>query len=263
MIYVLTKDFVVPQMALEDIGAMEGWRRLWAMIKAEKGGYAGYIGMKIVLAIGAGIVVGIAGFILGLIFVIPTAGLAVAAVVAGKAAGLSWNACTITLAVVAGCIVLAVFLYVMALISVPAIVFFPGVFHLLLCRALSRSERRALSRSAGPGRAPDPSPPCRLHRRTSAVAACAGADRIERGAHQAKFVIPSGARNPVLPAHGKDRLCCSPPQNHNRRTAWNSPDPQVSDVADTRVPNEKPRSFPCRSQWQAEVRAVPRLTSRR
>ena len=50
VIYVLTKDFVVPQMALEEIGAMEGWRRLWPMIKAEKGGYAGYIGMKIVLA---------------------------------------------------------------------------------------------------------------------------------------------------------------------------------------------------------------------
>src|ERR1700683_4603186 len=73
VIFVLTKDFVIPQMALEGIGAMEGWRRLWWMIKTEKGGYAAYTGMKIVMAIAAGIVVGIATLILGLIIAIPTA----------------------------------------------------------------------------------------------------------------------------------------------------------------------------------------------
>jgi hypothetical protein len=126
VIYVLTKDFVVPQMALENIGALEGWRRLWAMMKAEKSSYAGYIGMKIVLAIVVGIILGIVGFIIGLIIVIPAAGVAVAAVLGGKAAGLGWTAATITLAVVAGSVLLAVFLFVMALISVPVIVFFPA-----------------------------------------------------------------------------------------------------------------------------------------
>ena len=58
VVHVMTKDFVVPQMALEDISAVEGWRRLWAWLKAEKAGYAGYIGMKIVMAIGAGIAFG-------------------------------------------------------------------------------------------------------------------------------------------------------------------------------------------------------------
>jgi hypothetical protein len=126
VIYVLTKDFVVPQMALENIGAMEGWRRLSAMIKAEKAGYAGYVGMKIVLAIGASIIFGILGFILALVFLIPVAGVAIAAVMGGKAAGLGWTAGTITLAIVAGCILLAVFLFLLALISVPVIVFFPA-----------------------------------------------------------------------------------------------------------------------------------------
>ncbi len=126
VIYVLTKDFVVPQMALENIGAIEGWRRLWAMMKAEKGGYAGYLGMKIVLAIGASIVLGIVGFILALIILIPASGVAVAAVVGGKAAGLGWTVGTITLAVVAGCALLAVFLFMWSLISVPEIVFFPA-----------------------------------------------------------------------------------------------------------------------------------------
>ena len=55
LIHVMTKDFVVPQMAMEEIGAIEGWRRLWPQIKQEKGGYAAYIGMKIVMAIGAAI----------------------------------------------------------------------------------------------------------------------------------------------------------------------------------------------------------------
>jgi hypothetical protein len=126
VIYVLTKDFVVPQIAFENIDAFEGWRRLWAMIQAEKGGYAGYIGMKIVMAIGAAIVIGIASVILLVVIGIPVGALGLAAVVTGKTAGLTWNVQTITLAVVAACVVLAFFFYVLALISVPAIVFFPA-----------------------------------------------------------------------------------------------------------------------------------------
>jgi hypothetical protein len=126
VVHVLTKDFVVPQMALEEIGAVEGWRRLWPMIQAEQGGYAVYVGMKIVLAIGAGIVIGMASLILGLIVAIPAAGLGIIAVLTGKTAGLTWNVFTITLAVVVGCILLAAFFYLVSLIAVPAIVFFPA-----------------------------------------------------------------------------------------------------------------------------------------
>lgn len=126
VILVLTKDFVVPQMALENVDATEGWRRLWAMMRAETGAYAAYVGMKIVLAIVAGLIIGIATLILGLIFVIPTAGLSILAVITGKTAGLTWNAHTITLAVVIGCVLLASFLYLVSLISVPVIVFFPA-----------------------------------------------------------------------------------------------------------------------------------------
>jgi hypothetical protein len=126
VVFVLTKDFVVPQMALEGIGAFEGWRRLWAMMQAEKGDYAIYIVMKIVMAIVAAVVIGIAGLILAVFFVVPTAILGVVGVVAGKSAGLTWNAGTITLAVVVGCIFLFFFLYLVAVVSVPAIVFFPA-----------------------------------------------------------------------------------------------------------------------------------------
>ena len=82
--------------------------------------------MKIVMAIGAGIVVGVATLILGLIIAIPTVGLSIVAILTGKSAVLTWNAYTITLAVVIGSILLAGFLYLVALISVPVIVFFPA-----------------------------------------------------------------------------------------------------------------------------------------
>jgi hypothetical protein len=126
VIHVMTKDFVVPQMALEDISAIEGWRRLWLWLKADKGGYAGYIGMKIVLAIGAAILVFIVDLIVMLVLLIPFGGFGVVAVLGGKAAGWTWNFYTIALAVVLGCIALAILIFVLALISVPVIVFFPA-----------------------------------------------------------------------------------------------------------------------------------------
>lgn len=126
VILVLTKDFVIPQMALENVGVMEGWRRLWAMMQVEKAAYAAYIGMKIVLAFVVSILIGIATLILGVIIAIPSIAFGLLAVLSGKSAGWTWNAHTIALAIVVGCILLAVFLYFVSLIAVPAIVFFPA-----------------------------------------------------------------------------------------------------------------------------------------
>jgi len=126
VVHVLTKDFVVPLMALENISAWEGWRRLLPMMRSEKGSYAGYLGMKIVMSLTAAMVVGIITVVVILILLIPVGGFGVIAVLAGKTAGLTWNLYTITLAVVVGCIVLAVLLYAVSFISVPAIVFFPA-----------------------------------------------------------------------------------------------------------------------------------------
>jgi hypothetical protein len=126
LIHVMTKDFVVPQMALENLSAMEGWRRLWSWLQAEKAGYAGYIGMKIVLAIGAGIFLAIIAVIVLIAFLIPVASLGVIAGLSGTIAGLTWNFFTITLAVFAGLIVFAISMFAVSFISVPAIVFFPA-----------------------------------------------------------------------------------------------------------------------------------------
>jgi hypothetical protein len=123
--HVLTKDFVIPQMALEDLTAMEGWRRLWPMMKAAKGSYAGYIGMKIVLAIGAGIISSAAAFIVILVLLIPFGGIGLAGVLGGAAAGLEWNPVTIGVAVLFGLLALAVLIFALALIAVPVTMFFP------------------------------------------------------------------------------------------------------------------------------------------
>jgi hypothetical protein len=126
VIVVLTKDFVVPQMALENVDVMEGWRRLWHMMGADKGAYVIYLVMKMVLAFVAAILVGIATLILGLVVAIPSVIFGLLAVITGKSAGLSWNANTITLAVVVGCLLLGFFFYLVSLVSVPVIVFFPA-----------------------------------------------------------------------------------------------------------------------------------------
>jgi hypothetical protein len=126
VVRVLTKDFVVPQMALEDVGALEAWRRLLKMIEAEKGGYAGYLGMKIVMKLGAAMILAIIATIIILIMLIPVGGIGVIAVLLGKSAGLTWNLYTISLTVIVGTIAIGSIIYMVAFISVPATVFFPA-----------------------------------------------------------------------------------------------------------------------------------------
>ena len=126
VVFLLTKDFVVPLMALEDIDATEGWRRLWPMMKAESGAYIGYVVMKIVLAVVTGILIAFGALLVGLFFVVPTAALGLVAVLSGKQAGLTWNPHTIALAAAVGLLLLGIFLYLVSLVAVPAIVFFPA-----------------------------------------------------------------------------------------------------------------------------------------
>lgn len=126
LVFVLAKDFMAPIMALENLGFADSWARLFTMMKGDRGGYAGYIGMKVVLVIASGIVFGILIGLVMLLILIPVGGLTVVAVIMGKTAGLVWNAETITLMIVGGCILLALILCVTALLSVPVTVYFPA-----------------------------------------------------------------------------------------------------------------------------------------
>jgi hypothetical protein len=126
IVLVFTKDFVVPQMALEDVSAFEGWRRLWAMLEGDSRSYALYGGMKFVMALAAALLLAILALIIMVILLIPFGGLGAIAVFAGKAVGLTWNVFTITAAVVAGSVFLLAVVYAVSLASVPVIVFFPA-----------------------------------------------------------------------------------------------------------------------------------------
>jgi hypothetical protein len=82
--------------------------------------------MKLVLAIGAAVAVGILGVIIVILLLIPFGGIGAIAVTAAKSAGFTWNVFTITAAIVAGSIFLLLVFYAVSLISVPVIVFFPA-----------------------------------------------------------------------------------------------------------------------------------------
>jgi hypothetical protein len=126
VIAVLTKDFVVPQMALENVGVVEGWRRLVQRIKAEKTGYAAYVGLKILLSIAASIATGIAVAVVLLVLLIPIALVCLIVIFLAGMMGITWNAFTISLAVAGGAVLLPFILFGILLVSVPMVVFFPA-----------------------------------------------------------------------------------------------------------------------------------------
>jgi hypothetical protein len=118
----IAKDFLVPIMALEDVDFADGWSRLLTFIRPEPGRFAVYLLMKLVLAIAAEIVFGIAVLIPAIIIVAPAAIVAIAA----YSAGITWTVATISLAIILGSLLLVILIYVIALVCVPSTVFFPA-----------------------------------------------------------------------------------------------------------------------------------------
>jgi len=122
VVQVLAKDFLVPIMALEDLDFADGWHRLLAILGREKGAFAVYLLLKLVLSIAAGIIFSILAVIPALLIAVP----AVIAFFAARAAGLGWSVTTISLLIVVGTCLLFLLIYLIALVSVPATVFFPA-----------------------------------------------------------------------------------------------------------------------------------------
>ena len=121
-VQVLARDFLVPIMALEDLDFADGWHRLLAIIRPEKGSFAVYLLLKLVLSLAAAILFGIIALIPSVIVVIP----GVVAVLGARAAGLGWNVTTVSLAIIFGTLLLLLLIYLVALVCVPATVFFPA-----------------------------------------------------------------------------------------------------------------------------------------
>lgn len=121
-VQILAKDFLVPVMALEEVDFADGWSRLLSLIRPEPGRFAVYLLLKFVLAIAAAILFGILAIIPIVILVAP----AVVAVIAAHAAGMAWDVATVSLTVIIGSVLLVFLIYVIALVNVPATVFFPA-----------------------------------------------------------------------------------------------------------------------------------------
>jgi hypothetical protein len=124
LITVLAKDFAVPVMALENLGIVDAWRRLLPLLRAEKLSYLGYVLMKIVLAVGSAILFGILNLLALLALLVPLGIAGGVVYLVWERMGLSWNAATVGAAVVLGSVLLMVLLFLFALISTPALVFF-------------------------------------------------------------------------------------------------------------------------------------------
>ena len=124
LIDTFAKDFVVPLMALENLGVFDAWRRLLPLLAAEKLAYTGYILIKIVLTVGSAILFGIINLIVLLVLFVVLGIAGAAIIIGGMAAGLEWNPTTVLIAVAAGSIALGALLYLISFISSPAVVFF-------------------------------------------------------------------------------------------------------------------------------------------
>ena len=62
----LAKDFIMPVMALDDLSVGDAWSAVWRVAASEPGAWAGYMGMKLLCAIGSSIALSIA-FVIALL----------------------------------------------------------------------------------------------------------------------------------------------------------------------------------------------------
>ncbi len=135
VIGLFAKDFCVPIMALDEVGVIDAWQRLLPIVAAEKWKFTVYVLMKIVLAIATAILAGIITLVVILVSLIPLGIGGVALYFVGKALGLIWDWKTMCLLAALGGILLMIFLYILAIISTPFMVFFQSyVIHFIGAR---------------------------------------------------------------------------------------------------------------------------------
>jgi hypothetical protein len=125
IISTLMKDFIMPIMALDNLTLGDSWSALWRVVASEPRAWAGYLGMKLLLAIGASIALLVAGTVAVLpallLIGIPTGILVGIGVLVLKLASLS---AAIPIFVIAGLLAAAGCLCVYMLLTAPISVFF-------------------------------------------------------------------------------------------------------------------------------------------
>lgn len=119
----IVKDFLIPVMALEDVSVAQAWRSYKPTLVQQKGSAAAYLGMKILLAMMLGIIVGIVSLFAFLILLIPSAVYFLAAV-GMMSTGTTGMVVGVLLVVLGGIALFALILGISGGLSVPVAVFF-------------------------------------------------------------------------------------------------------------------------------------------
>ena len=125
IISTLMKDFIMPIMALDNFVLGDAWSALWRVIASEPAAWAGYLGMKLVLSIGAGIALAIA-FVIALlptivVIGIPTGLLVAVGVFALKGGAVAWG---VAICTIAGLLAVTALCCIYMVLTAPITVFF-------------------------------------------------------------------------------------------------------------------------------------------
>jgi hypothetical protein len=120
----LMKDFIMPIMALDNFTLGDAWSALWRVIASEPRAWAGYLGMKLVLAICAGLALAI-GFVMALLPAALVIGIPVGLLV-GLGIALKSSATTVALVIffIAGMVAAAGIACLYMVLIAPLTVFF-------------------------------------------------------------------------------------------------------------------------------------------
>lgn len=124
VIDLVARDFLIPVMALEGCGVWAGWRRLRQLLRGEKLACAGYVLMKIVLAVGSAILFGILNLFVILFLLVPMGIIGVAIYFALRNLHLVWNFATVSAFVIGIALAIAIILWACAFVYSPGLVFF-------------------------------------------------------------------------------------------------------------------------------------------
>jgi hypothetical protein len=121
----LAKDFVMPVLALDDLSLNDAWSAVWRVAASEPGAWAGYMGMKVLCAIGSSIALTIAFVIVMLpafiVIGIPVGILIALGVLAFKAMGAAVGIIICCIAILLG---VGAFFCLMLILTAPISVFF-------------------------------------------------------------------------------------------------------------------------------------------
>lgn len=150
----IVRDFLIPIMALDDVSVGQAWQIYKPTLLRDKISVAGYLGMKIVLAIALGMIVFFISLFFLFILLIPSVIFFV--VVFGlMATGKAGMVIGILLAVVGSIILLGIWFFIAGMLSVPMATFFQSY---ALYYVGSRYQRLGeILWPAAPGEMPNPS----------------------------------------------------------------------------------------------------------